>query len=459
MFLQFQRPSIIQEQRQKLSPQMIQSIRLMSLPLQELKEEIQQELEANPALEIVEDRSTVSLETIREEKESDSDAQRLFESTSDPGFSRSNDDDSDAKRMFLEGAISVAETLQEHLLWQLRLQPIGNRMRQMGETLIQNLNQDGFHKEDPASLFPGVPGETLGKAMEVVRGLDPQGVCTSDFRESLLVQAELRPDAPAVAILILRSHMDLLEHGKYQDIQRRLKLDEQALAAAMAFIKTLNPFPGRVYSAEESRYVIPDVQVKLKDDEFVIVSNDEEIPVIGINPFFDHLAEEKHDKATDSFVKENVRRAKWFIQSIHQRNKTLLKVVRSIVEFQRQFFARGPKYLAPLTLKDIATEVGVHETTISRIAGKKYVQTDWGIFELRYFFTNSISGSGSGGSRFSKEGVKQVIKEMITAETNAMSDQDITDMLARKGIRLARRTVAKYRQELNMDSSFGRKHG
>jgi RNA polymerase sigma-54 factor len=459
MFLQFQRPSIIQEQRQKLSPQMIQSIRLMSLPLQELKEEIQQELEANPALEIVEDRSTVSLETIHEEKESDSDAQRLFESTSDPGFSRSNDDDSDAKRMFLEGAISVAETLQEHLLWQLRLQPIGNRMRQMGETLIQNLNQDGFHKEDPASLFPDVSGDTLEKAMEVVRGLDPQGVCTTDFRESLLVQAELRPDAPAVAILILRNHMDLLEHGKYQDIQRRLKLDEQALAAAMAFIKTLNPFPGRVYSAEESRYVIPDVQVKLKDDEFVIVSNDEEIPVIGINPFFDHLAEEKHDKATDSFVKENVRRAKWFIQSIHQRNKTLLKVVRSIVEFQRQFFARGPKYLAPLTLKDIATEVGVHETTISRIAGKKYVQTDWGIFELRYFFTNSISGSGSGGSRFSKEGVKQVIKEMIGAETNAMSDQDITDMLARKGIRLARRTVAKYRQELNMDSSFGRKHG
>ena len=457
--MQFQRPSIIQEQRQKLSPQMIQSIRLMSLPLQELKEEIQQELEANPALEIVEDRSTLSLESIREEKESDSDAQRLFESTSDPGFSRSNDDDSDAKRMFLEGAISVAETLQEHLLWQLRLQPIGNRMRLMGETLIQNLNQDGFHKEDPASLFPVVSEKTLEKAMEIVRGLDPQGVCTTDFRESLLVQARLRPDASAVAILILRDHIDLLEHGKYQDIQRRLKLDEQALAAAMSFIKTLNPFPGRVYSAEESRYVIPDVQVKLKDDEFVIVSNDEEIPVIGINPFFDHLAEEKHDKETDTFVKENVRRAKWFIQSIHQRNKTLLKVVRSIVEFQRQFFARGPKFLAPLTLKDIANEVGVHETTISRIAGKKYVQTDWGIFELRYFFTNSISGSGSGGSRFSKEGVKQVIKEMISAETNAMSDQDITDMLGRKGIRLARRTVAKYRQELNMDSSFGRKHG
>jgi RNA polymerase sigma-54 factor len=438
---------------------MIQSIRLMALPIQELKEEIQQELEANPALEILEDRSTVSLESIREEKESDSDANRLFESTSDPGFSRTNDDDSDSKRMFLEGAISVAETLQEHLLWQLRLQPISQQMRLMGETLIQNLDQDGFHKEEPEALLPDATAESLAKAITIVRNLDPQGVCTKDFRESLLVQAELRPDAPDAALKILRDHLDLLEHGKYQDIQRRLKLSDKTLADAMTFIKTLNPFPGRVYSAIEPGYVIPDVQVRLKDGEFVISINDEEIPVIGINPFFDHLAEEKHGKDTDAFVKENVRRAKWFIQSIHQRNKTLLKVVRSIVEFQRQFFARGPKYLAPLTLKDIASEVGVHETTISRIAGKKYVQTDWGIFELRYFFTNSISGSGSGGSRFSKVGVKQVIKEMIEAEAAALSDQAITELLARKGIRLARRTVAKYRQELKMDSSFGRRHG
>jgi len=169
----------------------------------------------------------------------------------------------------------------------------------------------------------------------------------------------------------------LLEHGKHHEIQKQLKLSDTEMDAALTFIKGLNPFPGRQYSAEETRYVTPDVQVKLKEGEFVIIINDEEIPVIGINPFFDRLAEEKHDKETDMFVKDNIRKARWFIQSIHQRNKTLLKVVRSIVEFQRPFFARGPKYLAPLTLKDIATEVGVHETTISRIAGKKYVQTDW----------------------------------------------------------------------------------
>lgn len=457
--MQFQRPSIIQEQRQKLSPQMIQSIRLMALPLQELKEEIQQEIEANPALEVLEDRSTMSLESIPEERESESEAVQRFENSSDPGYSRSGDDDSDSKRMFLEGAITYPETLQEHLLWQLRLQPITPSQREIGERLVQNLNADGFHKEDPYLLCKGFSKAAVDKVMAVIRRLEPIGACTEDFRESLLVQAGQAPDAPPGALEIIGDHMDLLERGKHQDIQKRLKLDDDELEAALGFIKGLNPFPGRLYSAEETKYVTPDVQVKLKDGEFVIVINDEEIPVIGINPFFDRLSGEKHDKETDAFVKDNIRKARWFIQSIQQRNRTLLKVVRSIVEFQRPFFARGPKYLAPLTLKDIAGEVGVHETTISRIAGKKYVQTDWGIFELRYFFTNSISGSGSGGSRFSKGGVKQVIKEIIENETNAMSDQDITDILARKGIKLARRTVAKYRSELNMDSSFGRKRG
>jgi len=457
--LQFQRPSIIQEQRQKLSPQMIQSIRLMALPLQELKEEIQQEIEANPALEVIEDRSTMSLESIPEEREADSEANQRFENSSDPGFSRSSDDDSDSKRMFLEGAITSPETLQEHLLWQLRLQPLPQAKREIGERLIQNLNADGFHKEDPYQLCKGHTKASVDAVMDMIRGLEPMGVCVQDFRESLVVQAELIPETPHGTIEIVRDHIELLEHGKHQEIQKRLKLSDQEMDTALTFIKGLNPFPGRQYSAEETKYVTPDVQVKLKEGEFVIIINDEEIPVIGINPFFDRLSAEKHDKVTDVFVKDNIRKARWFIQSIQQRNRTLLKVVRSIVEFQRPFFSRGPKYLAPLTLKDIATEVGVHETTISRIAGKKYVQTDWGIFELRYFFTNSISGSGSRGSRFSKSGVKQVIKELIETEKNAMSDQDITELLARKGIKLARRTVAKYRGELNVDSSFGRKRG
>ncbi len=455
--MQLQKPVLIQEQRQKLSPQMIQSIRLMALPLPELKEEIQQEIEANPALEVVEDRSTISLESFPEERKQDSDQARVYENASDPGYGRGRDPDDDSKRMFLEGAISREETLQEHLLWQLRLQPLAEQLRVTAETLIQNLDNDGFHKEDPRLVCRDVSEETLKAAMGLVRGFEPVGVCTTDYRESLIVQAEMFPEAPPRTIEVLRDHIELLEKGKHEDIRKRLKLSETDLSAILSFIKTLNPFPGRLYSSEDVQYVIPDIQVKLKDSEFVIVLNDEEIPILGINPFFDRLSSEKHDKTTDVFVKENIRKARWFIQSIHQRNKTLLKATRAIVEFQRAFFSKGPKYLAPLTLRDIASEVGVHETTISRLANRKYIQTDWGIFELRYFFTNSISGAGSSGSRFSKEGVKQVIKEIIENEARALSDRDIADQLARKGINLARRTVAKYRQELNMDSSFGRK--
>ncbi|HOX11760.1 MAG TPA: RNA polymerase factor sigma-54 [Spirochaetia bacterium] len=456
--MQLQKPVLVQEQRQKLSPQMIQSIRLMALPLPELKDEIQQEIEANPALEVLEDRSTVSLESFPEERESDSDAARVYENASDPGYGRGRDPNDDSKRMFLEGAISRAETLQEHLLWQLRLQPVPEKVRAAAENLIQNLDSDGFHKEDPRLVCRDTPEDAFKSALSLVRGFEPVGVCASDYRESLIVQAELCPEAPPRTVEVLRDHIELLEKGKHEDIRKRLKLSEADLSSILAFIKTLNPFPGRQYSSSEPQYVIPDIQVKLKDGEFVIVLNDEEIPVLGINPFFDRLSEEKHDRTTDVFVKENIRRAKWFIQSIHQRNKTLLKATRAIVEFQRSFFTKGPKHLAPLTLRDIAGEVGVHETTISRLANRKYVQTDWGIFELKYFFTNSISGAGSSGSRFSKEGVKQVIKEIIENEARALSDRDIADQLARKGINLARRTVAKYRLELNMDSSFGRRH-
>jgi RNA polymerase sigma-54 factor len=456
--VQFQKPALVAEQRQKLSPQMIQSIKLMALPLQELKEQIQEEIESNPALEVLEDKSTVSLETMPESEERPSDNDDLFENASDPGFESRSRSDDDSKRMFIEGAISRAETLQEHLLWQLRLQPLEDRQREIGEGLVQNLDDDGFHKEDPLALFPGEDPARIDEAIALIRGLEPAGTCCRDFRESLLVQAGLDPLVPAAVLAILREHMELLEKGKHSEIQRRLKLDEAEIKAALAFIKGLSPFPGRAYSNEEPRYVTPDILVKLKDGDFVIVLNDEEIPVLGIDPFFDRLAGDKSgDRVTTSYVKDNIRRARFFIRSIHQRNQTLLKVARAVVEYQRAFFVKGPKHLAPLTLRDVARDIGVHETTVSRIAHSKYMQTDWGIHELRYFFSNSISGSGSSGSSFSKEGVKQVIKEIIENEEATLSDRDIVESLSRRGIALARRTVAKYRMELDLDSSFGRK--
>jgi len=208
--------------------------------------------------------------------------------------------------------------------------------------------------------------------------------------------------------------------------------------------------------------VVPDVQVALQEGEFVIILNDEVIPVLGVNPLFEQMLKDRRqgrNPEVRQFVSTNLQNARWFIRSVAQRNSTLLKVCRAVVEFQRDFFLKGPKYLKPLTLKDIAGEIGVHEATVSRITSSKYVQTEWGIFALKHFFSNSIAGAGSTGSRFSKEGVKETIREIIEQEggEKGLSDQKIVEILAGRGITLARRTVAKYRGELDIESSYQRR--
>jgi RNA polymerase sigma-54 factor len=437
-----------------MNPQLYQSIRLMALPVVDLRETIQAELERNPALEIIEDKTTISLDSaLKETKEEDD----YFEATSDSGFTRrGTDEDADEQQKFIEGALSRPETLQEHLLWQLRLQPIDEDVRRIGELLIQNLDADGFHKEPVELLLKDENPDKVAAALDLVRRLDPQGTCTANYKESLMVQAQLMPDAPD-GILEALEHLELLEKGKIAEVAKKIKRSEAEVNEILERIKELSPFPGRQFDSSEVRFVVPDVQVVRKNEEFVIILNDEEIPVLGINPFFMKLSDGKDgEKPVRDFVRENIKEARWFIRSINQRNHTLLKVMRAIVEFQRTFFAKGPKYLAPLTLKDIAQEIGVHETTVSRIANGKYVQTEWGIFEIRYFFTNSISGAGSSGSRYSKEAVKEIIREIIQSEEGSLSDQDIADLLSRRGIPLARRTVAKYRKELDLGSSYTR---
>ena len=437
-----------------MNPQLYQSIRLMALPVVDLRETIQEELERNPALEIVEDKTTISLDSaIKEVKEEDD----YFDATSDSGFTRrGTDEDADEQQKFIEGALSRPETLQEHLIWQLRLQPVDDDIRRIGELLIQNLDVDGFHKEPIDLLLKDEESAKVEAALDLIRRLDPQGTCTSGYKESLMVQARLLLDAPD-GILDALEHLELLEKGKITEVAKQIKRSEPEVREIFERIKELSPFPGRQFDSSEVRYVTPDVQVVRKNDEFVIILNDEEIPVLGINPFFMKLSDGKNgEKPVRDFVRENIKEARWFIRSINQRNHTLLKVMRAIVEFQRAFFVKGPKALAPLTLKDIAQEIGVHETTVSRIANGKYVQTEWGIFEIRYFFTNSISGAGSSGSRYSKEAVKEIIREIIQEEEGSLSDQDIADLLARKGIPLARRTVAKYRKELDLGSSYTR---
>jgi RNA polymerase sigma-54 factor len=434
----------------------------MELPIVDLREKIEEEIDKNPALEVLEDKSVVSLdEAISPRKEEED----YFEVSSDSGFIRKGSDDTGwDQRRFIEGVLTRSETLQEHLLWQIQLEPVDDNIRKICETLIQNLDSDGFHKEPVDLLFkyPPEPAQ-LNRAMRLVQSLDPPGTCTADYRESLRVQAGLLADAPPGVEEIL-DHLELLERGRIAEAAKKLDRSEDEVRLFFEKIRELSPFPGRRFASSEVRYVVPDVQVIKKEGDFVIILNDEEIPVLGINPFFMKIAEDgsrspgkkKEEKPARDFVRENIREARWFIQSVNQRNHTLLRVSRAVVEFQRPFFANGPRYLAPLTLGDIAKEIGVHETTVSRTANGKYMQTEWGIFEIRHFFSNSITGPGSGGSRYSKEGVKVIIREMISGENRRFSDQEIAELLAKQGIPLARRTVAKYRNELDLGTSYTR---
>ena len=456
--MQYQRPVLVQQQKLKMSPQLYQSIQLMALPIQELRQKIREELERNPALEVVSEKQALSID----ENKGSGDDYDAFENSSDPGYGGSYDREaSDRKQKFLEGALSRGESLQEHLIWQWRLEPVDEELFEVGEILIHNLDHNGFHIEDPAGFLAPAQMKRFHEAAELIRTLEPAGTCTADYRESLIVQSRLYPAAPERLEELIRDHMELLERGRLQDVARKMHLPLEDIEEMLEFLKHLNPFPGRQFSSDESRYVIPDVMVVLVDGEYQPLLNDEEVPVLGVNEYYTQLLREhkaRDQKELRHFVRDHLKDAQWFIRSVQQRNSTLLRISKAVVEFQRDFFRRGPKYLKPLTLKDIAQAVDVHETTVSRIANSKYIQTEWGIFELKYFFTNSISGAGSTGSQFSKEGVKYRIKEIIDehGEEKRLSDQKIADILAERGIKIARRTVAKYRKELDILSSYDR---
>ena len=458
-----QQPVIRQEQRLKMTPQLYQAIRIMAMPLQELQVSIQEELERNPALEVVEDNTTTSLETEPGSRAEES----VFAESSDPGFvNGSRGADADAKRQFLEGALARSETLQDHLSWQLRLQPLTEEESRLGELLIRNLDDNGFVLEPPQTVAPDAPPARLAKVIAIIQALDPPGCCTSDYSDSLLAQIRVHPHPQAGSAALVRHHMELAERGKIAEIARRMAISEDEVGAILDFVRELDPIPGRNFGAEQVRYVSPDVVVKEIDGELTLVINDEQVPVLGVNPFFEELSRDSTDRELKKFVNHNLQDARWFMRSIDERNRSLLKVARAVVAAQREFFRRGAKYLVPLTLKDVAAEVGVHEATVSRLANGKYLQTEFGVFELRYFFTNSISGAGSKGSRFSKTAVKEMLREIVEESAAAgsdpagaakpPSDSRLAELLAEKGVRIARRTVAKYRKELDIDSSYRR---
>ncbi len=431
------------------------------MPLTELRETISQEVEKNPALEVVReagevDAPTIPESSIRDDRVTESD---LFADSSDPGYQPVPKGDADSKQRFLEGTVSRAPSLHDRLIDQLRFLDLPASVADLAEKIIWNLDEDGFHREPPNLLSSRIHPEDLEAALAAVRSLDPIGCGCSDWKESLIIQARVLGDGPEEFEKYVSEALPMLEKKRHEDVRTALKFSKEDWDDFEEYVRTLNPFPGRLYSTETPQYIIPDLIVRKEKGEHVLILNDEVLPVLRVDPEFERIKDDADgNREAKRFISDHSREARFFINSLAQRDNTLLKTAKCIIEFQRDFFSGGPRFLKPLTLKDVAGEIGVHEATVSRITTNKYIQTDWGLFELKFFFTNSISGAGSSGSRVSKVAAKEVIKEILNelGPDQRLSDQKLSDLLARRGINLARRTVAKYRKELDLPSSYYR---
>jgi len=422
-----------QEQRQKMSLQLIQSINLLPLTVTELKQKIEEELERNPALEAADDKTLVSFDEL------DARSGHRVRSTA-------SIDDEDTQRRFLEGVLSRGENLHEHLLWQLRLHPLTDVQMEAGERIINNLDANGFHLEPVESLFPASHApDRIQQILSLVRTLDPKGCGVTDWKESLIVQMRQEGFEPEHERLVT-DFWETLEKKRFKEIASGLKITEDEVLQLVEDLKGLTPFPGRAYSQQPPAYVVPDALIAFKNNTLQLVLNEEEIPILRVGDDFQEGFElTVADKEARQFVRQKVADAERFIQNLRYRKNTLFRVCRAIMEFQLDFFRRGPKYLKPLTLKDVAAQLEINESTVSRVTTGKYVQTEWGIYELKHFFSNAVSSN-----QFSKEGVKETIREILAAHRDGkkLSDQKISDLLSQRGIEIARRTVTKYRLEL-----------
>ncbi len=436
----------------------------MAIPLAELQAAIYEEAEKNPALEIMRDEGNMDAMSTSNNKAEENPAAETdpFSNSSDPGYQPPAREAADRKQQFLEGTVYREESLYDHLIDQLHLMDIDDIRVSLAERLIWNLDSDGFHREPPELLVSKTEWNYLDEVLHTIRELEPMGCGCMNWSESLLIQAAIRGDAPELFEEYIKQALPLMEKKKAEEVRISLGITQDDWEDLENYIQILNPFPGRSYSPETVQYIIPDLIVRQEKDEFSLILNDEVLPVLRVDPEFQKIMEDgATDKNTKRYISNHSRQARYFINSLAQRNNTLLKTAMAIVEFQREFFTGGPRYLKPLILKDVAGAIGYHETTVSRITTNKFIQTAWGLFSLKYFFSNSISGSGASGSRISKVAAKEIIKEILDEVGNEkrISDQKICNLLAKRGINLARRTVAKYRKELDSLSIFAGQSG
>lgn len=465
-------------QQLTMTPQLQQAIRLLQLSTLELQQEIQLALESNPLLEQEEntvesdsiDNSTDSSEIdtkdalekmdMPDELPLDADWDEIYSAGTPSGTT--NDYSYDELPVY-QGETS--QTLQDYLIWQAELTPFTDTDRAIATTIIDSIDDSGYLTSPISDIHEGIdnPDITIEEVVAVLKRIqhfDPIGVAAQDLKECLLIQLSLYPketEGLAEARIIISQHIDLLANRDFRQLTKLTRLKEDALKTAIDLILAINPKPGQSINTGESEYVIPDVLVKKISGLWQVELNTDSIPKLGINNYYASLIKNSVSESDSQYIRSNLQNAKWLIKSLESRNETLLKVAACIVEQQQEFFELGDEHMKPMILADIAYQVDMHESTISRVTTQKFLHSPRGIFELKYFFSSHVS-TDTGGEA-SSTAIRALVKKLVGAENPAkpLSDSKLTSMIAAQGIQVARRTVAKYRESLSIPPSNQRK--
>jgi len=459
-----------------MTPQLQQAIKLLQLNRLELEQTLRQEIEQNPLLEEevlgeaeqevepdvrlmqdeplpkeLEKSQTIDLaETSPSMQDIDwDDYANQYETT--VSFSREAPDTNRLSRLDF---VSKKTNLQTHVRWQLTHANLTDEEREVGSFIIGNLNADGFLDLSIEEIVrsTGCEEELAGRVIAVIQDMDPAGIGARDVKESLLLQLARLDLANTLATIIIDKHLHDLELKNFGVIAKATGRPIKEVLAAIDVITRLNPFPGRLYSDEETHYIIPDVYVHKVGDEYLIVLNDEGLPRLKVSSVYQEIIdnEKNMEKGTKNYLQDKLKEAVWLIKSIQQRQRTIYKVMESILKFQRGFFDHGIKKLKPLILRDVAEDIEMHESTVSRVTSNKYVHTPRGIFELKFFFSTAIHQAG--GADLAAKSIKERIRHLIKEEDadKPLTDNAIAIIFTEEGIKIARRTVAKYREQMGI---------
>ena len=469
------KPSLVLglSQRLAITPSLLQKIELLSVNQLELSEILQQELEENPLLDDVSDHFEADPEVSEPARESEQDAGSLeeegrledldfeyfFGDYLGSSYERQEFEPVEQKASF-EQFLSSSDSLWDYLNWQLNLSGLDSDLREIAYFIVGNLDEDGYLTLTPKEICRQlqVPSVSVDVALTAVQSLDPVGVGCRDLRECLLLQARAAGLEDSLAGALIRDCLPLIEGRKYSSILNRLACDPKDLSRALELIRGFSPRPGQKFSSSQPFYVRPDVHIRKVEGEYQVSLNDDGLPKLKINRAYRKLLRKNGvSKETKSFIRERFRSAIELLRGVDQRQKTIFRVCRVIVRHQHDFMESGIRKLKPLLIKDVADELGVHPSTISRVVANKYAHTPQGVMELRRFF--SVGVEHANGENVSTMQVKDRLKTLIRREDpqKPLSDQKLTNRLNRDGIRITRRTVAKYRDQMRIPGSLARK--